>query len=186
MTRIEMTKAELAILGLIVEKPRHGYEIEQVIEQRGMRNWTEVGFSSIYYLLHKLQEEGLAEAQRDSSRSKGPARKTFRATRKGRSAWKKETRRALATHKRLYPPIYLGMAGIPDLELAEVITALGEYEEGLNRRMQEIAAARDRSGPDLPLYVEAMFTYGETLVEAERSWVAGFTRDLEAELQEQQ
>ena len=47
-----LTNAELAILSLIVEQPRHGYEIEQVIEQRGMREWTDVGFSSIYYLLH--------------------------------------------------------------------------------------------------------------------------------------
>jgi hypothetical protein len=37
----------LAILSLAVEKPRHGYEMEQVIEGRGMREWTEVGFSSI-------------------------------------------------------------------------------------------------------------------------------------------
>ena len=27
-----MTKAELAILSLVAERPRHGYEIEQVIE----------------------------------------------------------------------------------------------------------------------------------------------------------
>ena len=32
-----MTNAELAILSLVVETPRHGYEIEQVIEERGMR-----------------------------------------------------------------------------------------------------------------------------------------------------
>ena len=49
-----MTSAEFAILTLIVEQPRHGYEIEQVIEQRGMRQWTEVGFSSIYYLLNNF------------------------------------------------------------------------------------------------------------------------------------
>ena len=30
-----MTNAELAILGLVGETPRHGYEIEQVIEERG-------------------------------------------------------------------------------------------------------------------------------------------------------
>ena len=42
-----MTPAELAVLGLIVEQPRHGYEIEKVIEDRGMREWTEIGFSTI-------------------------------------------------------------------------------------------------------------------------------------------
>ena len=45
-----MTNAELVVLSLIAEKPRHGYEIEVVIEARGMREWTEVGFSSIYYI----------------------------------------------------------------------------------------------------------------------------------------
>ena len=45
-----MTNAELAILSLIAEQPRHGYQIDQVIQERGMREWTEVGFSSIYYL----------------------------------------------------------------------------------------------------------------------------------------
>ena len=49
-----MTNAELAILSLIAQQPCHGYEIEQIIEERGMREWTEVGFSSIYYLLKKM------------------------------------------------------------------------------------------------------------------------------------
>ena len=50
-----MTNAELAILSLVVEQPRHGYEIERVIGERGMREWTEVGFSTIYSLLKKLE-----------------------------------------------------------------------------------------------------------------------------------
>ena len=54
-----MTNAELAILSLVAEEPRHGYDIEQVIEARGMRDWTEIGFSSIYYLLKKLEKSGL-------------------------------------------------------------------------------------------------------------------------------
>jgi DNA-binding PadR family transcriptional regulator len=54
-----MTNAELAVLSLIAEQPRHGYDIEQIIEARGMRDWTEIGFSSIYYLLNKLEEAGM-------------------------------------------------------------------------------------------------------------------------------
>jgi DNA-binding PadR family transcriptional regulator len=37
----------LTLLGLLAEKPRHGYELEEVIIARGMRDWTEIGFSSI-------------------------------------------------------------------------------------------------------------------------------------------
>ena len=74
-----MTNAELAILTLVAEKPRHGYEIECVIEERGMRDWTEIGFSSIYYLLKKLEKEGLLEGRMETT-GRGPARKVYRAT----------------------------------------------------------------------------------------------------------
>jgi DNA-binding PadR family transcriptional regulator len=82
-----MTNAELAILSLIVEKPRHGYELEVVIEQRGMREWTEVGFSSIYYLLKKLEKEGLVVGRLEQLPGRGPARKVYQATPAGRAAW---------------------------------------------------------------------------------------------------
>ena len=65
-----MTNAELAILGLIAEQPRHGYQIEQVIEERGMRNWTEIGFSSIYYLLKKLEKAGYVTARAEQALGK--------------------------------------------------------------------------------------------------------------------
>ena len=55
MNRI--SNIEAAILGLLCERPQYGYEIEKIIEKRNMRNWTEIGFSSIYYILKKLEEK---------------------------------------------------------------------------------------------------------------------------------
>ena len=46
-----MKNAELAILSLIAEQPRHGYDIERVIEAWGMREWTEIGF----YMEHQIE-----------------------------------------------------------------------------------------------------------------------------------
>ena len=56
---VNLTDAELLLLGLVSEMPRHGYELEQVIETRGMREWTQVGFSSIYFVLGKLEKAAL-------------------------------------------------------------------------------------------------------------------------------
>ena len=58
-----LTDAELLVLGLVVEMPRHGYELELVIELRGMREWTQIGFSSIYFVLGKLERLGLVTAE---------------------------------------------------------------------------------------------------------------------------
>jgi len=75
-----MTNAELAILSLISETPRHGYEIEQIIEKRGMREWTEIGFSSIYYLLNKLEKAGQVESQLIPTQGRGSARRVYQIT----------------------------------------------------------------------------------------------------------
>ena len=59
-----LTDAELLVLGLVAEMPRHGYELEQVIEERGMREWTQIGFSSIYFVLGKLKKMRLVTAKK--------------------------------------------------------------------------------------------------------------------------
>lgn len=48
---------EQLILGILAEGPQHGYHIEQIIKERDMRKWTDVGFSSIYYTLDKLEKK---------------------------------------------------------------------------------------------------------------------------------
>ena len=92
-----MTNAELTILSLIAEQPRHGYDIEQVIEQRGMRDWTEVGFSSIYFLLNKLEKDGMVKSRLEKSQGKGPARKVYSITAEGKRAHTQGSLAALST-----------------------------------------------------------------------------------------
>ena len=45
---IKTSLTEELILGILAEQPHHGYQIEKLIIDRGMRKWTDVGFSSIY------------------------------------------------------------------------------------------------------------------------------------------
>ena len=54
---MDISLTELLLLGILAEKPQHGYHIEHLIEERGMRKWTEVGFSSIYYILARLEKK---------------------------------------------------------------------------------------------------------------------------------
>ena len=57
-----MTDAELAVLSIIAEGPIYGYDLQTVIAQRGLRAWTQLGVSSMYYVLEKLARQGLVEA----------------------------------------------------------------------------------------------------------------------------
>ena len=134
----ELTNAEFAILSLLVEQSRHGYEIEQVIEVRGMREWTEVGFSSIYYLLRKMAAEGLIEGHSEKSRGRGPARKVFRVTEEGVDAWRAATLSALTEPQPCYPRIQLGLSNLPALPQAEVLAALRKYRFNLDERLGHV------------------------------------------------
>ena len=103
-----MTNAELAIMGLIAEGAKHGYQIEQIIKKRGMRNWTEIGFSSIYYLLKKLEKKGFVKSALQET-TRGPVRKIYRITEKGESTLKEEVVKALSEPQRCTLPIQAGL-----------------------------------------------------------------------------
>lgn len=174
-----MTNAELAILGLVVEQPRHGYEIEQVIEERGMREWTEVSFSSIYYLLKKLEREGLVQGWLEEA-ERGPARKVFRATPDGLEALRAATLDALSVPKRCYSPLLLGLSHLPAVRSAEARTALQKYRAALVHRLQNVQEGWDRQRP-LPYFVDAMFDHSVTMVQTELRWVEKFLQGMEGQ-----
>ena len=172
-----MTNAELAILSLVAEQPRHGYEIEQVIEERGMRDWTEVGFSSIYYVLKKLEQEGLVESRLQPA-AHGPARKVYQATRAGRAARRAAVWEALSTPGPHYSPLQLGLANLPALPRDKAIAALRQYRAELAGRLEHVQA-RQRAQRPLPYFVEAMFDHSITLSKAELRWADRLIAQLE-------
>jgi DNA-binding PadR family transcriptional regulator len=172
-----LTNAELAILSLVAEKPRHGYEMEQVIEGRGMREWTEVGFSSIYYLLKKLEEEGLAEGRLEEA-ERGPTRKVYRPTPAGQEALREGVLEALSVPQPCYSPLQLGLANLPGIPPDEAIAALERYREALIAHREHVQARWDAQKP-LPYFVDAMFDHAITMAEAEIAWVEKLIKQVE-------
>lgn len=58
---ITLNHAEFIVLGLIAENPSHAYNINKRIEERGMRDWTNIGRSSIYRVIKNLEKKGLTD-----------------------------------------------------------------------------------------------------------------------------
>ncbi|HTV68632.1 MAG TPA: PadR family transcriptional regulator [Rhizobiaceae bacterium] len=167
------TNAEFAVLSLLAEAPRHGYEIEQLIEQRGMRNWTEIGFSSIYFLLKKLEGRGFVERTGEAAASRRQPN-VFRLTEAGAAAHRDATRQALAEPEPLYPAILLGLANWPALSPREADAALKARETALAARLQDLRERRAEQEP-LPAFVLAMFDYSAAMIEAERAFLSKVT-----------
>jgi DNA-binding PadR family transcriptional regulator len=175
-----MTNAELAILGLVAETPRHGYEIEQLIEARGMRNWTEVGFSSIYYILSKLESRGFIRGQRQPAAGRGPARKVFSIVAKGQTAWRQATLAALTTPQP-HSSFLLGLTGLPGIQPAEAAKALRLYRRAVLQRRDEVEQAWQQ-GQNLPTFLEGMFEYSYNLLQTELEWLDRYIPRLESKM----
>jgi transcriptional regulator len=80
--------AELIILALIEDQPRHGYDIGRLIEDRSEGQIT-YHVASLYPALYKLEDQGLIEGrwvESDGQRR----RRYYRLTPKGRQALRKQ------------------------------------------------------------------------------------------------
>lgn len=174
-----MTNAELAILCLIGEQPRHGYKIEAVIEARGMREWTEIGFSSIYYLLKKLERKDLVEGELEGA-ERGPSRKVYRLTPTGLEALQAGLLAALSIPSRRYPALLLGLNNLPDISGEQALRALRRYRQELIARLEQVGKTWEVQRP-LPYFVDAIYDFNITMIKGELTWIEGFIETMEAE-----
>jgi DNA-binding PadR family transcriptional regulator len=76
-----------AVLGLISQKPRHGYETRVAFESLvgGDENW-EVKPAQVYTTLDRLEEAGLVERYSDLGEGEEPSRRVYQITHRGEEA----------------------------------------------------------------------------------------------------
>lgn len=175
-----MTNAELAVLSLLSEKPRHGYDIEAQIEDRGMRDWTDIGFSSIYAILKKLEKKGWVEAEYARSVGQGAPRKVYRITTSGRQAQLSAVIEALSMPSRPNSSLLLGLANLPVISKDQALEALGQYGMALEARLGQLLMRADEQQP-LPDFVEAMFDYSTAMIATELAWLNEYIQKLETQ-----
>jgi DNA-binding PadR family transcriptional regulator len=176
MTEHNLTNAELSILALIAEKPRHGYELEQVIEERGMRAWTEVAFSSIYFILKGLVKKGLASSVLQQASGRGPAKKVFSATPPGHATLHEGIRQAISGAEQDRQTFLLGLSCLPLLTKKEAEVALHHRMLFLTEKVNELSTHPALTQSGFPPHVRAMFEYSLTLVRADLDWCRAFNK----------
>lgn len=165
-----MSSGLLAILALLVEQPLHGYGIERLIEQRGMRKWTPIGFSSIYQLLDQLVAAGLADVTAVPAPGRGKQRRVHSVTEAGYDLWKQETLAALREPEGSMDRFLIALSGLPLLDPADAVAALsarlGRLETGLSELDQDLRAVQPA-----PHHVEAMFAFTRAHLSGELRWL---------------
>ena len=174
-----INEREAAVLGLLYERPLYGYTIEKIIEERGMRHWTDIGFSSIYYVLKRLEQRNLI-ASSSEQEGTGPSRNVYTITAAGRSRMKETVRLFLSRYTKMITPFNLGIANAALLSREELIGCLDKRLIMIDETVPHVESMREsRIAEARPYYVIALFDRSLAHLRTERDWVAGFIRDLQ-------
>jgi DNA-binding PadR family transcriptional regulator len=173
-----MTDAELTILSLVNEGPRYGYEIQQIIDERGLREWLTIGFSSLYYVLNKLEQQRLISSELRPE-GRGPARKVYRITEAGRGILQTAVSDLLRQPRSLGSGFELGLVNLRALTPGQVFRVLSQHRDDLRHSLEMVEKAWERHQAENQAadHIQALYTHSIALMRAELEWMKIFITD---------
>lgn len=147
----DLTLPDLVVLHLLAERPMHGYELNQELERREVRDWAGISRPQVYYSLKKLARSGhLARAAGGEERP-GPERQVWRISAAGRRALTQALGREEWATQRPPPPFltWLALSAYADpADRLRVIRRRREFLAAeLARERTTLEAIRGDAGP---------------------------------------
>lgn len=176
----KINNVELTLLEIIREKSNtSGYEIRKIIEERGHKEWANIGKTSIYIGIKKLKGKGLITLKTAKKKEgKGPLPNEINLTKVGEKVLIDEIKKALLAQKNL-PLYYLGIAGIRLIK-KDIALELLKRREIINQKIiEEINEIfKKQGGRELPLEARALFEHPILLIQADIDFIKKFRKRI--------
>lgn len=175
-----------AVLGLVIEKPSHGYEIGQRFERR-FGGFMSVSRSSIYAALGSLMDGALIEKMAGRSRtgvSQGAkAGACYRATARGARAYRGWLAERVRNDPRRVEMLgRMTLAGVHSVEAA--LDFIGRYERECIREARDLARpgrSAASGSPGVSGVVERLLIEERRrMIDAQLAWIAHARAELRA------
>jgi DNA-binding PadR family transcriptional regulator len=175
------TKIDLLLLGQLLDRPMHGYELYQQIQAEGIDDWFNVSMAGVYYSLGKLRDQGLvAESRQRGGRS---ARKSiYHLTDEGRDAFFAAMEAQAAGGDEVFMDYDLVIYLLNKLPLQRAIDLLARQRALLAGQAQrvELALVDERASDDSPLRA-AILDHKRRYLEMEQQWLDDVIRDIQGQ-----
>jgi len=174
-----LTKNDLLILGLLLDRPMHGYEIAQTIKAEGVTTWMDISTPAVYYSLSKLHRLGLISATR--VRGGGAEKSVYHPTEKGREAFFVGMEEVLGSEEPVHFEYDLGIFLLNKLPQERALALLEKRLAFLHQRSAELEKTleRERAAGE-PLRV-AILEHAAACTRMDSEWLSGIIRQLRGE-----
>ncbi|HEX3033163.1 MAG TPA: helix-turn-helix transcriptional regulator [Bacillota bacterium] len=177
----ELSNVEFMLLQIVFEKGEvSGYEINQLVKERGYREWADIGTTSIYIGLNKLTKKHLLDSFiATGKQGKGPIPRKFTINNDGKKALKQEIIYSLSYTRERDHRFDLALGASPFLSPEEVVTALEKRKQFLSEATHNIEQKlSSQGGNHLPFHVKALFEHPLFLIKHEISFMDNLIGEL--------
>jgi len=175
--RYKLKHRAFVILGLVNEKMHeggcHAYDINKRIEERGMRDWTNIGadfsFSTIYRTLERLEEDELVESFEEEI--DGRVRKVYRISTFGYEILRKRVHEVLYNYiGKKDEDFYVAFSMFPILipkEQIEVFSHSLEKVKNHKHELEKMLVEMVENFPQMPINVTGLFIHPIKILETD-------------------
>lgn len=166
------SSTQLAILGLLNEGEKHGYQIYREIEQR-MSDYTNVKLGSVYHALGKFNDKGLVEVSSIEKKPGNPERQVYKITNSGQEHFQKLLRKELGQYGQYSNPIGVVLNFLYCFSVDELVPLLQKRLDRYKKCEKELMAERVAylSRPELPRFIDLAFDNGTKHLRTEIQWL---------------
>ena len=181
MTTPSATKIDLLLLGLLLDRPMHGYELYQQIQSDGIGDWFHISMAGVYYSLGKLRDQGwVAESRQRGGRS--TRKSIYRLTEEGRAAFFAAMEAQAISQERVQLDYDVVIYLLNRLPLQSAISLLEQHQATLEQQAGEVQAAlaEAQAGGDSPLRL-AVLDHKRRYLDMEQDWLAGVIHSIQGE-----
>ncbi|MGQ9655213.1 MAG: PadR family transcriptional regulator [Thermodesulfobacteriota bacterium] len=132
-----MSKYELVVMGFLLDRPMHGYQINQEVKVHRMDSWAKISPPMIYKTLAALDREGMVVSRRERE-GLMPERRVFRLTQRGRERLARLVERSLLDKNITYDLSNLGYFFIFALDKEKALDCLRQKKGLLQRTLRSL------------------------------------------------
>lgn len=166
----------LVTLGLLIEKPLHGYEIMQAIERRGFAHFMRLSGGGLYYHIQKLVDAGDIELFETTQNEKYPERQVYKITEQGRKSFLQHARVLLSDveGRRVRDPLDAALCFGAFLDPNEVRAALRYQRDAIQpvyERLELLLALVEASKQDCLVWMKLVLGHSLSRLKAELDWL---------------
>jgi DNA-binding PadR family transcriptional regulator len=132
-----MYKHELVVLGFLLDRPMHGYEIKQVVKAHRMDSWVKISAPMIYKTLFDLDRKGMVVSRRERE-GHMPERRVYRLTPQGEERLAQLVERSIKDNSLAYDLSNFGYFFIFALDRERALDCLRQKRSFLEKTLRSL------------------------------------------------